>query len=266
MTSEAASPTSIHETLLADLHRWMRPLSPAAELVKGDRTVAMSTVHADKAFNTILLAHCRNELLHVFAVESLFVLAWATVSGGVITGNLPTAALFEEFRFMLQLLYTEVVLPVYCEADERKLFDQAIRRLTASGMLKSHGKHVGKVCFATSGGGSDGAYVLHFANFLSSFLSPYVQCCANRMHKELGWPKALIGRGCTSAECLSQDTLKNSLDAMVRLGAVVNDVKDASSKGKVVDVGVTRRLSDRLTTVVTSVAKLNASGDGGAVT
>ena len=86
------------------------------------------------------------------------------------------------------------------------------------------------------------------------------------MHKELGWPKALIGRGCTSAECLSQDTLKNSLDAMVRLGAVVNDVKDASSKGKVVDVGVTRRLSDRLTTVVTSVAKLNASGDGGAVT
>lgn len=270
--------TSVHATLLADLHRWMRPLSPAADLVKGDVTVAVSRDYAQKAFNTILLAHSRNETLHVFAVESLFVLAWATLSGGTIEGDLSTAALFEEFRFMLQLLYTEVVMPVYCEEDERKLFDRAVHRLATFGMLKSHGSHVGKLRFAA------GSHVLHHANFVSSFLSPFVQCCANvtahliadesivatpfpsvflkRMHKELGWPSALIGRGCTSAECLSQDTLKNSLDAMVRLGAITMDVKDAAGRGKVVDVKVTRVLSERLTTVVTAVAKLNASKTG----
>lgn len=276
---------SVQSTLLADLHRWVRPLSPAAELKDGDANLAVDTNQAEMAFNTILLAHGRNELLHVFAVESLVVLAWAAVTaktnlagsksssvgqlaGAFFGGENAVAVLFEEFKFMLQLLYSEVVLPVRCEDDERKWFDEGWHRLAWGGHI-SVNESTGTVKFTQTNS------TKHFIHFLSTFLSPYVHCVSNvaahfavdgtptapnaflkRMHKEMGYPAAIIGPGCTSPECLSQDTLKNSLEAMERFGIIT---KDFASGEKQAETAKAQLLSDRLTPVITVVGAFAAA-------
>ncbi len=114
------------EALHLGLNDWLVPLVPAAELVDG--VLALYNTPTHDPFNTILLAHMRNELGHVFAAEALVAVA----------ACVERESSWSNFLFLNSLLDREFVLHCHSDADREALFAK-----TTLALFKQHPERAG---------------------------------------------------------------------------------------------------------------------------
>ena len=119
--------------LAQGLPQWLVPLhpavTPASQPLAGAPLPAahLLELHVaagpDAAFNTILLAHQRNELLHVFAAEALLAVAAAAAARPAAQG------VGAQFAFAHAVLDREVVLPCDDAAAQEALLTRTAHTL-----------------------------------------------------------------------------------------------------------------------------------------
>jgi hypothetical protein len=114
------------EALRLGLNDWLVPLAPAAELADGVLVLQNTPTH--DPFNTILLAHMRNELGHVFAAEALLAVA----------ASVQSESSWSNFLFLNSLLDREFVLHCHSDADREALFAR-----TTVALFKQHPERAG---------------------------------------------------------------------------------------------------------------------------
>jgi hypothetical protein len=219
---------SLGETLAADLDRWMRPLAPAAALSADRAHVLVRSAAAEQPFRPIRHAHLRNEALHVFAAEALALLSAVSSPSNAVD--------FSQFKFLHSAVYVEVLLETKSDAELRIIYSKALHNLQRTGLVALHGS--GGYQLNTENAATTGL----LAPVIMRFVTPFVRCTANlalyvgspaaaaatlptaaELPKQVqrAWlPTMAAATGWVPAECLAGESVRNSAQALVRLGAL----------------------------------------------
>lgn len=218
--------STVADALGAGLESWMTPLAPAVDFDGSRLHMNLGADHPP--FNGVLLAHLRNEMLHVFAVEALVL---ASTLCAIDTGVDATAeAVYQQFIFLHKLVYKEVILRYANDGERRAAFDDGVAKLLRSSQI-SQGAHGG---FQTVLGTSNGALGMLMLSLVSSYIEAY--------HNALVWSVSHISgvqnseavtqlRAATAqqrpdlpADCQSQDTIKNAFATFSDMGIISTNV------------------------------------------
>lgn len=226
------------EALLTGLEKWLTPLDPSVEKIGSLLKLKLGKQHAP--FNSMLLVHLRNELLHVFVAESLVLASIICCTGANPNESTSSSAAYDQFVFLHKLVFNEVILRFNTNADRRKCFDDALASLVESNLIRTS---------ESEGLGTVGRYVddngkpIHdgLGSLILSLVSCYVVACTNA----LTWCTTYLKSGMDTnqivsairnstiqqrpevpVDCLSTDTIKNSLNTFRALQVV-----ERTSKG-----------------------------------
>eukprot|EP00040_Diaphanoeca_grandis_P028191 m.162216 g.162216 ORF g.162216 m.162216 type:complete len:705 (+) comp31267_c0_seq1:81-2195(+) len=217
---DGTNSSSLNDAVKTGLESWLAALNPAVTLDQDKLNLEFGTSDHPH-FNTILLSHLRNELLHVFAVEALVLMS---VIGANAPGKETTLKMIDEtFVFLHKVLYNEVIVPIK-DADTRaSKINEGLTKLQNKGLVQTTSDGFHAVLSGSPG---------RLGRLMLSLLTPYVECYSHCLTKVLTSSQPLTTEeaiiairddnkvSTTAAENLSSDSIKNAFGVFVNMGVL----------------------------------------------